>query len=151
MADAALKTKAPVPAPVAGAKPVQTLREAQPKKFPQSKLQALGHDYDRLAVSVPSDWTFADVMKPIAWTHVCAMVAKDALNTRRDKIGSVIEVHSEKFYADVVIRKVVVDHLGGPCGLDVFCIGPSRDATGTAAPVDLTTGRAWVDPAIMSD
>ena len=130
----------------APAKPEQMLRQVQPRKFSPSTLQSMGHDYDWLAVTVPGDWTFADVMKPIAWSNVCTMVSRDALNTRRDKIGSLIYARSPKFLAMLEITGVTLDHLGNPNGLNVECIGPSVDIkTGEARPLNRKTRKAWAD------
>ena len=155
MSDVAVAAK-PVKstAPVAPVKPVaQTLREAQPRKFPPSGLQVIGQDYDVLTITAPAEWSFEDVMKPVAWSNVCGLVAKDALNTRRDKIGSLIEVRTadHAFYAVLYIGAIVLDHLGKPCGLSVQCIGPSVDPkTGKSCPVDVKTGLPWAGRAMAN-
>lgn len=142
----AAKAKSVQSTVTAPAKPEQKLRQVQPRKFSPSTLQSMGHDYDWLAVTVPGDWTFADVMKPVAWSNVCTMVSRDALNTRRDKIGSLIYARSPKFLALLEITGVVLDHLGNPNGLNVECIGPSIDLrTGEARPLNRKTRKAWVD------
>lgn len=123
MSDVAVAGKAAksAAAPVAVAKPAQTLREVQPKRFAPSSLQSIGQDFDLLAVRVPADWTFEDVLKPVAWTNVAPMVAKDALNTRRDKIGSLIFVRSDSgaFKAILSIEGITLDQFGKPNGLKV--------------------------------
>ena len=134
------KSSAPV-APSVPVKPVaQTLRQALPRKFKPSNLQEMGQDYSILTVTAPADWSFEDVLAPIAWANVFGLVARDALNTRRDKIGSLIEVRSEDhaYYAVLYIVQVLKD------GLAVQCIGPSLDPkTGKACPVDVKTGLPW--------
>ena len=47
------------------------------------------------------------------------------------------------YYADLIITSVALDALGGPNGLNVTCIGPQRDASGKACPVDVKTGMPW--------
>jgi hypothetical protein len=108
-------------------------------------MHPIGQDYDILPVTAGADWTFEDVMKPEAWANVARKVARDALNTRRDKLGSVIHVHSatQAFFAELYINAVVFDKMNNPCGLKVSCIGPSIDlTTGEARPIDLVTGKA---------
>lgn len=99
----------------------QTLREAQSKKFKPSSLQGLGHDFDILAVKVPEDWTFEDVLQPSAWSSVANLVSKDALNTRRDKVGSLIYARHDggAFKALLVIEAITHDVFGQPNGLVV--------------------------------
>src|SRR3990167_9066731 len=107
------KSSAPV-APSVPVKPVaQTLRQALPRKFKPSNLQEMGQDYSILTVTAPADWSFEDVLAPIAWANVFGLVARDALNTRRDKIGSLIEVRSEDhaYYAVLYIVQVLKDGL----------------------------------------
>ena len=144
---AAAKAKSAVKTePVIEAKPEQKLRQVRPKQFGPSSLQSIGHDYDWLAVMVPGDWSFADVMNPRAWVNVCTMVSRDALNTRRDKIGSLIYARSPKFLAFLEITGIVLDHLGNPAGLNVECIGPVTDPkTGEARPINRKTRKAWYD------
>ena len=149
-APASLKPAKPAPAPVAatvGTRREQSLRAVQIKKFPPSALATLGYgDFDRLAVKVPGDWSLADCLKPVTWGNVAGRLAEDALKTRKDWVGSVIELHHPKFYAEVVIRAVIRDEMKNPCGLDVVCVGPAQDKSGLGAPRDLETGLAWVDP-----
>ena len=149
MATAATATK-PVPPPAAAspaAKPLKTLREALPKKFGPSSLYPLGQDYEILAVTVPDDWSFEEVMKPIAWGNVARIVARNPLSQSRDKVGSLIYASGSQFSAWLRINAVKFDGMGGACGLDVICIGPTVDLkTGKACPVDVKTGLAWVDP-----
>ncbi len=116
VAAAAKPAKSPAPA-----KPEQKLREVQPKKFPPSSLQSLGHDFEILAMKVPADWTLEDVLKPVAWAHVASLVAKDALNTRRDKIGSLIYIRSESgaFKGFFSIEKITHDQFGSANGLEL--------------------------------
>jgi hypothetical protein len=118
---AAAKSAKSSAAPAAQAKPAQTLREVQPKRFAPSSLQSIGQDFDILAVSVPADWTFEDVLKPVAWSNVAPLVAKDALNTRRDKIGSLIYVRSASgaFKAILSIEGITLDQFGKANGLKV--------------------------------
>jgi hypothetical protein len=154
MSDAAVATKAAksVAAPAApNAKPTQTLREVKPKSFAPSALQPLGYgDVEVLTVTVPKEWTFADVLKPVAWTSVANRVAKNPLGTTSDKIGSLILVDTadNSYMGWLRINGVVRDHMGNPCGLDVMCLGPSVDLkSGEPQPINLKTRKAWVDPA----
>lgn len=123
----------------------ETLREVQIKRFPPSDFHHTGHDYEIMHVTAGSDWTFEDVLNPIAWSSVCRRVARDALNTRRDKLGSTIFVHAEHFFAMLNIDAVVLDALNNPCGLKVTCIGPMQNLeTGEACPIDMKTKRPLV-------
>lgn len=129
----------------------RTLREVQPKKFSPSSLKIDGQDYEVLTMTAPADWSFADAMRPVAWANVATIVAKDALNTKRDRVGSIIQLHTvdHKFFAELYIKAVVLNDLRSPCGLELVCVGPSIDLkTGTACPINLKTGKAWVDPVI---
>lgn len=124
---------------------VNRLRQVQSKRFGPSDMHPIGQDYDILPVTAGADWTFEDVMKPEAWANVARKVARDALNTRRDKLGSIIHVHSatQAFFAELYINAVVFDNMNNPCGLKVSCIGPSIDIeTGEARPIDMKTGKA---------
>lgn len=125
------------------------LREVQPKKFAPSSLQPLGYgETEILTVTAPKEWTFADVMNPLAWANVAVRVARNPLNTTVDKIGSKIflETEDNSFSAILRIRGIKRDHLNNPCGLDLVCIGPSVDMkTGEARPIDLKTCKAWED------
>lgn len=117
----AAKTAAVSPATPAAPAELQTLRQAQPKKFSPSALWPIGQDFELLTVKVPDDWTMEDVLKPIAWCNVAAIVAKDNLSTRSDKIGSLIYARSDngKIKALLTIESVTLDHLRQPNGLVV--------------------------------
>jgi hypothetical protein len=99
----------------------QKLREAQIKKFGPSSLQAIGHDFELLAIKVPAEWTVEDLLNPGAWANVASIVARDALNTRRDKIGSLIYARSETgaFKMLLSIEAITVDRFGQANGLRV--------------------------------
>lgn len=144
----ASKPSTPAPAAQPSTRREQTLRSSQTKQFVPSSLQTLGlGDFDSLTQQVPAEWTFADCINPIAWARVAHKVAKDAVgHNTRDYTGSTIKLVHPKFYADVIIRKVVRDALNNPCGLEVMCIGPAQDPkTGMACPRDLTTGLPLVE------
>ena len=156
---------APAPAaPVAASAAVtpiraQKLRDAQTRKFVESALRRDGEgDYERLTVgsvypnwSLPVDWTFADCLNPAAWSNLAGKIAANPATGQRARIGSTIALHHPKFYADLLIKDVVRDHLGGPCGLKLICLGPAQDKDGRAAPRDLETGLPWSDPAIEEE
>ena len=148
-ATAPATTKAAKPAPVAatvGTRREQSLRASQTKKFPPSALATLGYgDFDRLAVKVSGEWSLADCLNPVTWGNVAGRLAEDALKTRKDWVGSVIELHHPKFYAEVVIRAVIRDEMKNPAGLDIVCVGPAQDKGGRGAARDLATGLAWLD------
>lgn len=157
-ATAAKPAKEPVKTPLAASIPStpptnistrreQTLRAAQMKRFAPSALCALGYgEYERMTAGAPADWTLADCLNPLAWANVAALVAEDAMKTRKNRVGSVIELHHPKFYADLIIRAVQLDQLNNPNGLIVACLGPAQDQHGRACARDLVTGLAWVDP-----
>lgn len=129
-----------MPAP----KPIMPRRENQPKKFVPSSLYQIGHGYAHMAITAPKGWDFADVMKPIAWANVAARVAKGALGSDKDMVGSTIEVHAEDnaYQATVRVMEVQRDQYKSPNGLKVICIGPQIDPeTGKCCPVDLREGR----------
>ena len=139
---------APVAVPVADKiKTEQKLRAVQPKKFAPSSLQSVGQDYVTMTATAPAEWDYEDCLLPIAWSNVASIVAKDALNTRRDKIGSFIELRSadHSYFALLYILSITVDHMGSPNGLNVMCVGPSVDPkTGKACPIDVRSGTPWV-------
>lgn len=121
---------------------VETLREAQMKRFPPSDLHPTGYDYEILHVTASADWTWDDVMNPVAWAHVCNRVSRDALSQRKEKTGSTVFVHSPNFFAILNIDSVVYDHMSNPCGINMSCIGPMQDPeTGEACAIDLKTRR----------
>ena len=143
------------PSPVTAvvpAKPQLTRRDALPKRFPPSCLKPLGYgETEIVTVTAPAGMTFAEATKPEAWATAAGTVAKDQLNTRnlRDGTGIIImmDTADNTYHAWLRVKKVVRDKLKGPCGLEVMCIGPSVDlTTGEARPIDLATGKAWVDP-----
>ncbi len=145
------KTKPTPPAPsTISTRREQTLRSAQVRKFVPSAMQSLGYgEYDRLTVGCSKDWTFADVMNPIAWANVAALVAEDILKTKKTRIGSIIEVHHADFYCELWIKDVQLDPVQKqPNGLILTCLGPAQDKNGKAAPRDLKTGLAWSDPVV---
>ena len=121
MPDVAVTTKPAKANATIVAKPGQTLRSAQPNKFSPSSLQPLGQDFELLTIKVPAGWSFEEVLQPITWSNVAAVVAKDALNTRRDKIGSLIYVCAEDgaFGAFLRIESIVIDNMGNANGLRV--------------------------------
>lgn len=145
-------TPKPMPsAPVANlsTRREQSLRAALVKKFGPSALKTMGYgDYDRLAIGVPAEWGFNDCLAPISWANVASLVAEDAQKTRKSWIGSIVELHHPKFYAEVIIKAIAVDRFGGPNGLSVACVGPAQDMkTGLACPRNIETGLPWADPA----
>jgi uncharacterized protein YciI len=132
-------------APAVTATPAPKLRAAQVKKFAPSTLKTVGFGkFDTLTIEVPADWSYDDVMNPLAWTNVVGIVAKDALNTKPDMIGSVIEVRTvdHAWFAVLYIQGITYDHLNQANGLKLTCIGPAFDRDGKACPIDLKTGRA---------
>ncbi len=131
-------------------KPEQTLRATKPRTFAPSSLKPLGYgETEIMTITVPADWTFEDVLKPIAWTSVVGPIAANATKTQVDRIGSLIYATSAggKFMAWLRICEIVRDELKQPCGVKVMCIGPSFDVkSGKPCPMDLKTGLAWIDP-----
>lgn len=127
----------------------QTLRQVKPKTLSPSSLTPLGYGRTEiLTVDIPAEWTFADVMKPIAWSSVVGPVAANAAKTQVDRIGSLIYVNSvdNRFMAWLRIEVIIRDELKNPNGLKVMCVGPSIDPkTGKPCPLDLKTGLAWSD------
>jgi hypothetical protein len=118
----AVATTKPVATPTAQpAKPVLSMREVQPKKAAPSSLQSLGQDFDMLAHKPGPGVTLEDVLKPVYWANVANLVAKDALNTRRDKLGSLIYVRPESgaFKVILTIEGISLDQFGQANGLKV--------------------------------
>ena len=116
----------------------------KPKKFPPGTCQPVGHDIEFLAVAVPDDWTFGDVMKPIAWVFEAHKFAANPLGNARPKIGSIILASSSKFFAMLRVQAITVDAQKSPAGLTLLCIGPSFDpVSGRAAPINAHTGMPW--------
>jgi hypothetical protein len=151
---AAAKSAKSSAAPAAPAKPAQTLREVKPKTFSPSSLKPLGYgDTEIMTITVPAGWTFEDVLKPVAWTSVVNPIAANSAKTQIDRIGSLIYVSTvdNTFLAWLRINRIQRDNLNNPCGVDVMCVGPSIDLkTGEPRPLNLRTGKAWVDP-VKSD
>lgn len=156
-ARAAVKTATKPGMPVPSKPPVLTRREEQPKRFSPSALKPLGYgETEILTITAPAGMTFAEVMAPVAWAHVASLVARDQANTRnhRDGAGCIVmlDTADNKFIATLRITKVVRDAMNSSCGLEMVCIGPSVDIkTGEARPLDLKTGKAWVDPQPAED
>jgi hypothetical protein len=139
-------TKAAKSAAASEAK-TETLREAQPKRFHQSGFFYTGQDYEIMHITAGDDWTWDDVMNPVAWSSPSAKVAKSPLGERKEKLGSTIFVHSPNFFAMLNIDGVIYDHMNNPCGLKLTCIGPATDLeTGEMRPVDLKTRKALGTP-----
>jgi hypothetical protein len=123
----------------------ETLRESQPKRFPASDFHPTGQDYEILHVTAGPEWTWEDVMDPIAWSHVCRRVSRDALQYRKEKLNSTVFVHSQNFFGILNIDGVVYDNMDNPCGLKLTCMGPMQNPeTGEACPIDMKTRRALV-------
>jgi hypothetical protein len=133
------------------AKPAQTLRDAKPKSLPPSSLKPLGYgETEILTLTVPTEWTFEDVLNPLAWTIIAGPIAANASRTQTDRVGSLVYVNTAdgSFIAWLRINKIVRDHMNGAAGVEVICIGPSIDLkTGRPAPLNLKTGLPWSDPA----
>lgn len=135
------KTVAPVAAP---AKPTQTLREAQPKKLPPSSMYSLGQDCDLLAVMVPAEMTYADLVNPVAWAGVCNVVAPNMIS-KPGKCAYTIHAFAADFVAYLIVDAVTLNNLGYPNGLKVSCVGPSVDPkTGEPMPLDRRTRRPLI-------
>jgi hypothetical protein len=123
----------------------ETLREVQPKRFPPSDFYPTGQAYEILHVTAGPDWTWEDVLKPVAWAVVAYRVSKDALGHRNEMLHSTVYVHGPNFFGMLNIDGVYYDQLGNPNGLKVSCIGPMQDLeTGEACPIDLKTRRPLV-------
>jgi hypothetical protein len=139
----------------AAAKPVQTLREAKPKTLPPSSLKPLGYgETEILTLTVPPEWTFEDVLHPVAWTIIAGPIAANASKTQTDRVGSLVYVNTAdgSFIAWLRINRIVRDHMNGASGVEVICIGPSIDLkTGRPAPLNLKTGLPWADPVKPAD
>lgn len=125
-----------------------TLRETRPKTFPSSALKPLGYgETEIMTITVPVEWTFEDVMKPIAWSNVVGPIAANQTKTTIDRIGSLIYLNGPSFIAWLHIDEILRDELKNPCGIKLTCVGPSIDLkTGEPAPMDRKTKRMWVDP-----
>ncbi len=145
MSQAAVATKAAKSTAASGAK-VETLREAQPKRFHQSGFFYTGQDYEIMHITAGADWTWDDVMDPLAWASPSAKIAKNAFGNREErKPGSTIFVHAPHFFGILNIDGVVYDTMNNPCGLKLTCIGPASDPeTGEQRPVELRNGKAFI-------
>lgn len=141
MSQVAVASKA---AKSAAASEAKTLRESQPKRFHQSGFFYTGQDYEIMHITAGDDWTWDDVMDPLAWSSPSAKIAKGAFGDKEErKPGSTIFVHSPNFFGMLNIDGVIYDHMGNPCGLKLTCLGPATDLeTGMVRPVDLKTGKA---------
>lgn len=143
-------TAAARPGKAAVAAKPQTLREAKPKTLPPSSLKPLGYgETEIMTLSVPPEWTFEDVMRPVAWVGVAGPIAANAIRTQPDRVGSLVYVNTadNTFVAWLRIGKIQRDNMGGASGVEVKCVGPSFDVkTGKPCPLDLRTDLPWVDP-----
>ena len=139
----------------AAAKPEQKLREVKTKIFPPSALKPLGYgETEIMTLTVPSDWTFEDVLRPLAWTGVVGPIAANDTRTQPDRVGSLVYVNAidNSFMAWLRINRISRDHMGNPCGVETICVGPAVDPkTGRPAPLNLKTGLPWVDPVKPAD
>ncbi len=146
VAAVAKPTKSPAPV-----KPAQTLREVKPKTFSPSTLKPLGYgDTEIMTITVPTGWTFEDVMKPVAWSSVVGPISANASKTQIDRVGSriLLDTADNTFIAELRINRILRDNMTNPCGVELMCIGPSVDLkTGKPCPLNLKTGLPWVDPA----
>lgn len=116
----------------------------KPKKLAPGTVRPIGHDLEYLAVIIPDDWSFADVMKPAAWVYDAPKFAADKFTGQRAKIGSIIIASSSKFVAMLRIQAITLDDQKNPAGLALLCIGPSFDpVSGKAAPVNAHNGMPW--------
>lgn len=136
-------------APVA-AKPELKLREVKPKVLPPSALKPLGYgETEIMTLTVPPEWTFEDVLRPVAWTGVVGPIAANSTRTQPDRVGSLIYVNTadNTFMAWLRVGRILRDGMTNPCGVEAMCVGPSVDLkTGRPAPLNLKTGLPWVDP-----
>jgi hypothetical protein len=147
MSQVAVAPKAAKSAAASEAK-TETLREAQPKRFHQGGFFYTGQDYEIMHITAGDDWTWDDVMTPVAWSGPSAKIAKNAFGNKDErKPGSTIFVHSPNFFGMLNIDGVIYDHMNNPCGLKLTCIGPATDLeTGEMRPVDLKTRKALAAP-----
>lgn len=130
-------------------KAAQTLRDVKPKAFAPSTLKALGYgDIEIMTIAVPAGWSYADILKPIAWSNVAGPIAENPVKTQIDRIGSLIYANAADFMAILRINAILRDELRNPCGVEVVCIGPGVDIkTGCPCPIDVKTGLPWVGKA----
>lgn len=137
-------------APAAIAPEQQAQRQARQRTFSASSLTPLGYGRTEImTIDVPPEWTFADVLRPLAWSSVVGPIAANAAKTQVDRIGSLIYVNTldNRFMAWLRITAIERDELKNPVGVKTQCVGPCLDPkTGRPCPLDLKTGLAWVDP-----
>jgi hypothetical protein len=126
----------------------QKLRKAQIRRFGSDALMPLGKNYEDLEIQVPSDWNFADVLNPTAWSALANKVAPSDMTGFKGRLGSTVHVYHPKFYAILRIQEATLNAMKMPDGLTFMCIGPQIDLkTNKMCPLDLETGLPWVDPA----
>ncbi len=126
----------------------QTLRAARLKTFSPNSLKPLGYgETEIMTLQASAEWTFEDVLRPLAWSNVVGPIAANATKTQVDRVGSLIYLNTPRFVAWLHIDEIQRDELKNPCGIRLTCIGPAVDLkTGSPAPMDRETNRAWVDP-----
>lgn len=116
----------------------------KPKKLAPGTVRPIGHDLEYLAVIIPDDWSFADVMKPAAWVYEAPKFAADKITGQRAKLGSIIIASSAKFVAMLRVQAITLDEQKNPSGMVLLCIGPSFDpVSGKAAPINAHNGAPW--------
>jgi hypothetical protein len=113
------------------------------KKLPSQSLRPLGQDFDIMAVRVPDNFRYEDLLIPEAWEHVSRWVAGDSIQSTVDRVGTIIIAQSSRWLAHLRIQAVTRNAVDAPNGIKVLCVGPQRDADGRCCPVDVETGLAW--------
>jgi hypothetical protein len=141
--------------PVAATKLDQKPREAKAKSLPPSSLKPLGYgETEIMTLTLPPEWIFEDVLRPVAWAIVVGPIAANAIKTQSDRVGTLIYVNTadNSFMAWLRIGKILRDAMNNPCGVEVLCVGPSVDPkTGRPCALNLKTGLPWVDPVKTAD
>lgn len=135
------------PGPLVASTPRQSLRAAQVRRISMSKLKPVGFFYDPQQAMLPADWDFSDALKPEFWALIApGLQANVAASVLRDRLGTVIHVHSEDhaFYGQVMVTGLRRNKEGNADAVFVTCIGPVFDPeTGKCWAVDTKTGGIW--------
>jgi hypothetical protein len=125
----------------------QTLRQAQVKRIPTSRLKPIGHFSDPQQAMLPAGWDFTDALEPEFWALIApGLQANVAASVMHDRLGTIFHIHSDDnaFYGQVVVTALRRNKEGTADAALVTCIGPAWDAENNRAwAVDVKTGGVW--------
>jgi hypothetical protein len=88
-------------------KPAVAVDEEKRKILQKDFLQA-SFAFNRWSVTLPYGWDFTDCLDPEFWTNVAHLLAPNATNGQKSRIGDVIEIRTidHAWYAELYVRAV---------------------------------------------